>query len=103
MAEFELWVEVGPSAARLAIRAAISSKVSGTGLGAVFRGNLWPPLGPNCDSMGTPDSRSLARSRSTVRRPTPSRRASAELDKGCRTTPSSSTSRCCRSTLRRVR
>jgi hypothetical protein len=103
MAESELWVEVGPSAARLAIRAATSSKVSGTGLGAVFRGNLWPPLGPDSDSMGTPDSRSLARSRSTVRRPTPSLRASAELDTGCPTAPRSSTSRCCRSTLRRVR
>ena len=43
MAESELRVDVGPSAARLAIRAAISSKVSGTGFGAAFRGSRWPP------------------------------------------------------------
>jgi hypothetical protein len=43
IAEAELRVAVGPSAARLAITAAISSKVSGTGSGAAFRGNRLPP------------------------------------------------------------
>jgi hypothetical protein len=43
MAESELRVAVGPSAARLAIAAAISSKVSATGSGATFLGNRLPP------------------------------------------------------------
>jgi len=42
MADSELSVALGPSAARLAIRAAISSKVSGTGFGTAFRGSRWP-------------------------------------------------------------
>jgi len=41
--EAELRVAVGPSAVRLAITAAISSKVSGTGSGAAFRSNRLPP------------------------------------------------------------
>jgi hypothetical protein len=103
MAEAELRVDVGPRATRLAIKAAISSKLSGTGFGAAFRGSRWPPEGPAIDSIGTPESRSLARSRSTVRRPTPSCRASTALDIGSRTAPRSSTSRCCLSTRLRVR
>lgn len=43
IAEAELRVAVGPSAVRLAITAAISSKVSGTGSGAAFRSNRLPP------------------------------------------------------------
>jgi hypothetical protein len=42
MAEAELRVPVGPRATRLAITAAISSKLSGTGFGAAFRGSRWP-------------------------------------------------------------
>jgi hypothetical protein len=43
MAEAELRVDVGPRATRLAITAAISSKLSGTGFGAALRGNRLPP------------------------------------------------------------
>jgi hypothetical protein len=43
MAESALRVDVGPSAARLAITAAISSKVSGTGSGDTLRGRRLPP------------------------------------------------------------
>ena len=85
------------------MRAAISSNVNATGLGAARLESRLPPWTPGTASIGTPDSRNLARSRSTVRTLTPSSSASAALGTGWRPAPRSSTSRCCRSTRRSVR
>lgn len=66
MADSALSVSVGPSAANAAIKAAISSKLRFTGRTRSCRGSLLPPFVPGTETIGTPDSTSRRRSRSTV-------------------------------------